>query len=79
MGVLDCFVEMGEGLRNVQAAAVRMMRRAQWFLMSLPMVVEGMGAGWVIGVGESTLYMGGGVGEEVAGGYFFECFQSRGE
>ena len=27
---------LGEGEGNVQVAAVRMMRRAQWFFMSLP-------------------------------------------
>ncbi len=31
----------GRGRGEVQMAAVRMMRRAQWFLMSLPMVRRG--------------------------------------
>jgi hypothetical protein len=37
---------MGRGdRRGLQDAAVMMMRRAQWFLMSLPMLVV-WGAGW---------------------------------
>lgn len=31
---------MGEYCDNLQTAAVRTMRRAQWFLMSLPMAID---------------------------------------